>query len=179
MGIFQPLDEHKFVISFNAGDLTEGLDSYPVMTTSSSAPISGLAFAQNESQYVYDSLQIPSNYIEGSDVTVGVHYFNTTTQSGASTCVWTLDYQILYDNDNLSTKYTTTTGVAFTMPVNVGFDTYHRANIVIDPVAVDNPLSRGKLFSFRLHRSCSCSYDTMFEDAILALLTFEFPVEAT
>lgn len=181
MGIFQPLIpttvESTFVMSFNVGDLTEGQDSYPTMSTSSMAPISGLAFSAEETQYVYDSFQIPNNYVVGSDVGVGVHYFVSTTQTGTKNCAWMLNYQTFNDSDNIHAKVTTTTGVLFELNSDELADTYRKASFALSATASGNPLNKDTFLSFSISRACGCVSDTMADDAILTLLTFEFLVE--
>jgi hypothetical protein len=177
MTLFKTLNSEKQIITFGPGDLIEGNEAYPVSSTASGCPITGLSFSDNISERMYNSFEIPSNLVDGSDITVRVHYFNSTTQSGQTSCSWVIDYQVFSDLDNIQDKITTRAGVSSNLPDSAVADTYIKSIITISGSDVNNPISKDSFLAFSVCRDCGCGTDTMLDDAVLALLTFELEVE--
>jgi hypothetical protein len=172
MSLFEPLLKHKSYITFNVGDLVEGNNSYPIKTTSSGCPITGLAFSDSTQDLMYNSFQIPSNYINGTDAYAYIHYFNSATQSGTSKCSWVLDYEVFNEFENISEKNITKVGVSSQLQDSILHDTYIKATITISGSDGNNPLINNGFMPVS-----DCGEDTMVDDAVLVLLVFEFDVE--
>ena len=177
MTIFKILNTDKKIINFSSSELIEGDTAYPVLSTASGCPITGLAFSDGITERMYSSFEIPNNWVIGSDIIAYVHYFNNTTQSGEKVCSWIIDYQIFNDLENVSDKTTTRAGVDSILPESVNSSTYIKAELTISGSDTYNPISKNKFFSFSVCRGCDYGDDTMDGDAILALLSFEIEVE--
>lgn len=166
-----------FVVKFGAGDLTEGTTLSPVKTTASGNPISGLAFDDTQEESMYGALEIPSNWRHETDVDIKIQFFNDYSQSGVKVCRWSIDYQI-YDNlDNISQKTTTALSVNKSLPTDADPDTFMKANLTMSYNDANNPIVRGNTIMFRIYRDSTDAADTMEDDAVLVLVSLEFPVE--
>lgn len=165
------------VIKFNVGDLTEGQSYAPTKTTASGSPITGLAYDDTIEEYMFDSFQIPTYWKHGTDVKVKVHFFNDYSQEGDTTCRWALDYQIYSELDSISNKTTTTITMDKDLPTDVASDTFMTSEFYMSSNDSNNPIKRDSIVSFKIYRDCTHANDTMVNDAILILLTFEFLTE--
>lgn len=177
MSLFTPINTNKFVLKFNAGDLTEGESYYPSVATASGCPVSGLAFSDTISESMYDSFQIPDKWVTGTDIMVGIHYFNLEVQTGITACNWSLDYQVYAPLDNLDDKTTTTINVSEELPNNLQADTYIKSSMSILANNIENPIDKNKFVSFKITRDVSNGSDLLVGEAALVLLTFEFTME--
>ena len=172
---FTPPDSFK--IRFNAGDLTEGVTNYPLKTTASGNPITGLGFDDTTEESMYDAFEIPTNWKHGTDGRVKVYFFNDYSQTGTKVCRWALDYQIYADLENAASKTTTTLTVDKSLPADVAADTFIYAEMTMPHNDSNNPLKRNSMITFRIYRDATNAADTMTNDAILVLLVFEFDTE--
>jgi len=172
---FTPLNTFK--IEFSAGDLTEGTSAYPIKTTSSGSPITGLGYDDTIEGSMYSVFEIPSNWMCGTDVSVKIYFFNDYSQTGIKVCRWAVDYQIYSDLDELSSKTTTTLTINKSLPNDANADTFLKAEITMPYNDSNNPLVRNGTVMFRIYRDCTDAADTMSNDAILVLLVFEFNME--
>lgn len=166
-----------FVIKFSAGGLTEGTTPSPTKTTASGNPISGLAFDDTVEESMYGVLEIPSNWSHEMDVGVKVQFFNDYSQSGTKVCRWALDYQIYDDLDNISQKTTTILSVNQSLPADANPDTFMRAYLTMSYNDTNNPIVRENTIMFRIYRDSTDAADTMENDAVLVVVSFEFPLE--
>lgn len=167
----------SFKVRFNAGDLTEGTEVYPVKTTASGSPITGLAYDDAIEESMYDAFEIPSNWMHGTNATVKVCFFNDYSQTGTKVCRWALDYQIYADLDSLEDKTTTTLTVSHSLPENVSPDTFMKTEMIMQCADSNNPINRNSTIMFRIYRDSTDIADTMENDGILVLLVFEFDTE--
>lgn len=177
MSLFTPIHTDKFVLKFNAGDLTEGDTDYPAGATASGCPVSGLAFSDTITESMYDSFQVPERWLVGSDIVVNVHYFNCETQTGVVACNWSLDYQVYEPLDHLDDKVTTNINVSESLPFNTQADTYIKSAMIMAADDTNNPIGKNKFVSFKISRDVSNGSDLLVGEAVLVLLTFEFTME--
>jgi len=167
----------SFKLRFNAGDLTEGTGAYPAKTTSAGTPITGLAFDDSSIETMYDAFEIPANWMNDTNVTIKVYFFNDYSQTGTKVCRWAIDYQIYADLETLGSKTTTTLTVNKSLPADVAEDTFMKAEMTMPYNDANNPIVRDKTVMFSIYRDSTDAADTMVNDSILVLLVFEFLTE--
>lgn len=165
------------VIEFGPACLLDGASPSPALTTFSGVTVVGLSFDDTTDETMYGAFDIPDNWREDSDIEVKVKFFNISTQSGDKVCRWKLEYQIYDSGDSLSSPSTSSTSVNCTLSTNQALKTYTEVDLTVDQDDTNNPVGRGKTFSFIISREASHASDTMIDDAVMVLLIFYVPVE--
>jgi len=172
---FTPIDVEK--VKFNAGDLTEGSDSYPAKSTATGHPVTGLAFDRLKEEAMYGMFEVPSKWKHGTDVTVKLYFLNDYSQSGDTVCRWAVTYEIYNDLDTVGSKTPTSVSDNCSLPTDATEDTFIQSSMTISYNDANNPITRDSMLSFRVFRDSTDPADTMSNDAIMVLLVFEFEKE--
>jgi hypothetical protein len=165
--------EDSFVIRFSPADLTDGALPSPAKTTSSGNPVTGLAFDDTTEESMYGSFEVPSKWKDNTNIVVKVYYFNDYSQTGDKVCRWAIDYQTYSNLDKISDKTITTITVDHALTTDVDADTFMEATLSLNYNDSNNPLARGKTIPFRIYRDCTNAADTMSNDAVLFILSFD------
>jgi hypothetical protein len=164
-------------LTFRAGSLTEGITAFPHKTTASGCPITGLAYDDTIEESMYGTFEIPGNWKRYTDILVKISFFNDYSQTGTTACRWALDYQIFNELDVVANKITSTLVIDKSIPDNASADTFLKCVSYIPHNDTNNPLNRNSAVSFRVYRDSTNATDTMSNDAILLLLTFDILTE--
>ncbi|HLD90950.1 MAG TPA: hypothetical protein VI911_08060 [Patescibacteria group bacterium] len=169
--------DNMYSLIFRAGSLTEGITNFPHKTTASGCPITGLAYDDTVEESMYGSFEIPSNWKRNTDILMKISFFNDYSQTGATSCRWALEYQVFNDLDVVENKPISTVVLNKPLPDNASADTFLKCVSYIPYNDANSPLSRDAAVSFRIYRDSTDAADTMVNDAILLLLTFDILTE--
>lgn len=172
-GIEKFTPDELTIVKFGPANLSKGTTQAPIKTTSSGNPITGLGFSDAEEESMYGVFEVPLKWKRGTSINVKLLYFNDYAQSGTKVCRWALDYQVYETLEKIADKTTTTLTVNHELPENVAADTLMEASMVMPYNDSNNPLSRGSIVPFRIYRDCTDDADTMENDAVFFILTFE------
>lgn len=165
--------EDSFVIRFSPADLTDGTLPAPAKTTSSGNPVTGLAYDAATEESMYGSFEVPSKWKDNTNIVVKIYYFNDYSQTDVKVCRWAIDYQTYSNLDKISDKTTTKIVVNHSLPNNVAADTFMETSLTMNYNDANNPLTRGKTVPFRIYRDCTNVADTMSNDAIMFIVSFD------
>lgn len=133
------------------------------------APVALADDTTNESRHL--AFAIPVNWITGTQLTLNIHYANTTTQTGVKTIVSSVTYNAIAPNEVASGGGTVITDT-LTLANNVVANTFHISGNLIIPASA---LALGDTVFIQLVRAAAndtCVGDVGFQNIVVTYTGF-------